>query len=80
MDAWKLIDYTKKGGGYLQLAHDGRRVCDFFPFAKGADEQWVRAQANLIYQTMRDKQPAAPASEWTTDEAGVRTRTSQSAC
>ncbi len=45
-----LKDFTNhaKTGGYLQLQLDGERVCDFFPYARGADEEWVREQANRI--------------------------------
>lgn len=49
---WVVVDYTKKTGGYLMLTFNGRRVADFFPFAKNADELWVREQAELIASTM----------------------------
>lgn len=52
MDTWRIVDLTKKGGGYLRLERNGQRVCDFFPFAAGSDEGWVRAQAQLICRTM----------------------------
>lgn len=52
MDTWEIVDHTVPSGGYLQLQRNGKRVCDFFPFAKGADEKWVRKQADLICRTM----------------------------
>lgn len=52
MGAWKLIDDTGKCKGYLRLERNGQRVADFFPFAAGSDETWVRAQAQLILRTM----------------------------
>lgn len=50
--AWTIVDHTKKTGGYLQLMYRGRRVADFFPFAKDADELWVREQAERIADAM----------------------------
>ncbi len=49
---WTLTDNTSAKGGYLRLCRDGKRVCDFFPFAKGTDEAWVREQAKLLLDTM----------------------------
>lgn len=51
---WKIVNFTKSTGGYLQLTYQGVRVCDFFPFAKGADEALVRQQAQLIASTMNE--------------------------
>lgn len=50
--AWQLTDDTGKCAGYLRLTLNGRRVCDFFPFARDADEAWIRKQARLIVDTM----------------------------
>lgn len=53
MATWTLEDNTNgKNGGYLQIKRDGQRVVDAFPYAKDADEQWVRDQAKLIVDTM----------------------------
>lgn len=49
---WHIEDYTKKNAGYLQLQFEGKRVCDFFPFAHGASESVIRQQAELIAATM----------------------------
>lgn len=52
---WTLEDYTnEKTGGYLRINRDGRRVVDAFPYARDADEQWVRAQAQRIVDAMND--------------------------
>jgi hypothetical protein len=42
---WTLSDYTKTTGGYLSILCDGIRAADVFPFAKGVNEQEVRARA-----------------------------------
>lgn len=53
---WKLEDNAGTNKGYLRLTCDGIRVADFFPFAAGADEQWVREQAAIIVETMNRAQ------------------------
>lgn len=45
---WELKDFSGEKKGYLQLNCDGERVCDFFPYAAGADPVWVRARAAYI--------------------------------
>jgi hypothetical protein len=69
--SYRLVDYTPTGKGYLSLLCDGKRVCDFFPFAErlvgqsAADQQsyetFVREQAQLITDTMN----AVPEAETT---------------
>jgi hypothetical protein len=49
---YEIKDRTKANSGYLQVARDGRRVCDFYPFAAGADAEWVRDQARTIVAVM----------------------------
>jgi hypothetical protein len=50
---WTLEDNTNgKNGGYLQICLDGRRVVDAFPYARDADPQWVRAQAQRVVDVM----------------------------
>ena len=45
---WEIKDFSGRKSGYLQLKRDNIPVCDFFPFAAGADPAWVRAQAFYI--------------------------------
>lgn len=49
---WQVIDDTGKGRGYLSIYKDGVRVADVFPFAKNADEKFLREQAARIVDTM----------------------------
>lgn len=49
---WNLIDHSGPSMGYLRLTYDDKRVADFFPFASGADPEWVRDQAKKIVDTM----------------------------
>lgn len=53
-DEWNIVDSSSTRKGYLTLAYKGVRVCDFFPFAKDADEALVRQQAQLIAATMNE--------------------------
>ncbi len=48
MADWTIEDHTRLRGGYLRLLRAGRRICDFFPFAKDEDEQFIRRQAKMI--------------------------------
>lgn len=52
MSSWEVEDCTGAGRGYLRLMCDGKRVCDFFPFARDADPEWVRIQAYRIRDRM----------------------------
>lgn len=50
---WTITDYTNEmSGGYLRIALDGRRVVDAFPYARDADPEWVREQAQRIVDVM----------------------------
>lgn len=49
---YKIVDHTKAKAGYLTMEFNGRRVCDFFPFARGEDSEWVRAEARRIVNVM----------------------------
>jgi hypothetical protein len=49
---YEIKNYTNPTGGYMQLVCDGRRVCDFYPFAAGADAEWVWDQARTIVALM----------------------------
>lgn len=51
-ELWEILDHTGPKGGYLRLMREGQRVADFFPFARDADEQWIRDKAQLIATTM----------------------------
>lgn len=53
-ESWQIEDSAGTRKGYLRLTRDGRRVADFFPFAAGSDEKWVRDQAALIAEVMND--------------------------
>lgn len=71
---YEIKEYTTKISGFLTLEVDGRRVCDFFPFAKGADPAWVREEAHRIAKVMNmlgdavemppigDSRPALPST------------------
>jgi hypothetical protein len=60
--AYRIVDHTRgKRSGYLSLLLDGKRVCDFFPFAAHTDEAFVRQQAALIEKTM-NASPSLPES------------------
>lgn len=49
---WKVEDHTSnKNGtnvGYLTLTFDGKRVSDFFPYARGADPNWIFEMAHKL--------------------------------
>ncbi len=49
---WKVEDHTMyKNGqkiGYLTLTLDGKRVCDFFPYAANTDADWIFEQARKL--------------------------------
>lgn len=51
-DVWKIEDHTvHKNGqnvGYLTLTLGGKRVCDFFPYAVGANPDWIFEQAHKL--------------------------------
>jgi hypothetical protein len=53
MSIWEVQNDTEPGKGYLTLTCDGKRVCDFFPFAKDANPDWVKLQAYRIRDRMR---------------------------
>jgi hypothetical protein len=54
--AYQIEDKTSERNGipvgYLRLLLDGKRVCDFFPFADKTDPVFIRLQALLIAQRM----------------------------
>jgi hypothetical protein len=50
---WEIEDCTGTNKGYLRLICDGKRVCDFFPYAKDADPEWVIIQAHRIRDRMQ---------------------------
>jgi hypothetical protein len=60
MATWTLEDETGKGRGYLRIVRDGVRVVDAFPFAKDADERWVREQAARIVRAMNEHERTLP--------------------
>ena len=60
---WKLLDNTSKKAGYLRLTRNGQRVADFFPFAHGTNEAWVREQARLIVGMMNANYPGSVTAE-----------------
>jgi len=53
---WAIEDDTRIGQnvnkGYFSLTLDGSRVCDFFPYARGANEALIREVADRICATM----------------------------
>lgn len=51
---WKIEDFSNDKKGYLQLTQNGIRVCDFFPFAKDASPDIVKAQAAYICQILNE--------------------------
>lgn len=51
-ELWKLEDNTVTSKGYLRLTCDGKRVCDFFPYAHGSNEAWVRERAAHMARIM----------------------------
>jgi hypothetical protein len=54
MSFWEIRDYSnEKSKGWLTLTCDGMRVCDFFPYAKDADSEWVIIQAHRIKDRMQ---------------------------
>ena len=59
MSNWEVEDNTGTNKGYLRLTCDGKRVCDFFPYAAGADPEWVRDQAYRIRDRMQGEQENA---------------------
>lgn len=53
MAKWTIEDNTNgKNGGYLQIKRDGKRVADCFPYAREADPEWVRTEAQRIVDKM----------------------------
>lgn len=60
MSTWAVKDNTDTNKGWLTLTYDGKRVCDFFPFAANADPDWVKAQAYLIRDRMQGLVPSPP--------------------
>ena len=53
-EEWTINDVTRAKTGYLTLRFQGKRVCDFFPFAPDTEEHVVRQQAELICRTMNE--------------------------
>ncbi len=49
---WQIVDHTSKTGGYLRVERAGVRIVDAFPFAKAADELFVREQVQRIVTQM----------------------------
>lgn len=63
-EVWKLDDNTGTSKGYLRLTCNGKRVCDFFPYAHGANEAWVRERAAHVTKimSMYGEKPWTPSS------------------
>jgi hypothetical protein len=54
MSVWEIQDNSnQKSKGWLTLTCDGKRVCDFFPYAKDSDPEWVIIQAHQIRDRMQ---------------------------
>lgn len=53
MSVWEIENNAGNNKGYLRLTCDGKRVCDFFPFAAGTDSEWVIIQAHRIRDRMQ---------------------------
>lgn len=52
---WTMQDCTNgKNGGYYRVYRDGMRVFDAFPYATGADPEWIKHQIESVVATMND--------------------------
>lgn len=51
---WSVDDNTGPCGGFLRIMRDGVRVVDAFPFARDADQHWVREQVAVLVRTMNE--------------------------